>query len=335
MTSEGALLNRIKKAVLSAGGKGGGSVRLGIGDDAAILKPLQGRELIVSSDFLIEGVHFTSSHSPDAIGYKALARGVSDLAAMGARPIGFLLNLAMPSRRTGAWLDSFLAGLRRAAQMFCITLIGGDLAKNEEVVICIVVIGDSAPGRAIRRSGARPGDLLYVSGKLGAARLGLEVILKGFAKRSDAASLLGPHLYPNPRLELGAWLASHRAATAMMDISDGLSIDLERLCEASGVGATVYADRIPAVRILTNWQKRLKLPAGAALDFALNGGDDYELLFTVPKRNTVRLYRAPRSVPFTCIGEITRGRDIVLVDLAGRKSPLKPRGWDHFRSART
>src|SRR5271169_3444082 len=132
MTSEGALLNRIRKAVLSDGDRRSGCVRLGIGDDAAILKPRPGRELIVSSDFLIEGVHFLSADPPNAIGYKALARAVSDLAAMGAEPTGFLLNLAMPSARTRAWLDRFLEGMDQAARKFCIPLVGGDLSNNEK-----------------------------------------------------------------------------------------------------------------------------------------------------------------------------------------------------------
>ena len=269
MTSEGALLNRIRKAVLSDGGGKAACVRLGIGDDAAILKLRRGRELIVSSDFLIEGVHFLPSDPPNAVGYKALARAVSDLAAMGAEPLGFLLNLAMPAARTGAWLDKFLKGIDQAARKFCMHLIGGDLANNEKVAVCVVVIGDVPSGRAVQRSGARPGDLIYVSGKLGAARLGLEISLKRFDKRRDARSLLSSHLCPSPRLELGSWLASHRVATAMMDISDGLSIDLARLCESSRVGAVVYADCIPEARIPEPWRRRLRLSPAAALGFAL------------------------------------------------------------------
>src|SRR5271169_2412548 len=137
MTSEGALLNRIRKAVLSDGDRRSGCVRLGIGDDAAILKPRRGRELVVSSDFLIEGVHFLPSHPANTVGYKALARAVSDLAAMGAEPLGFLLNLAMPSARTGAWLDRFLKGMDQAARKFRIPLIGGDLAKSDKAAVCI------------------------------------------------------------------------------------------------------------------------------------------------------------------------------------------------------
>lgn len=331
MTSEGALLNRIRKAVLSDGGRKAGCVRLGIGDDAAILKPRRGRELILSSDFLIEGVHFLSADPPNAIGYKALARAVSDLAAMGAEPIGFLLNLAMPSALTGAWLDKFLKGMDQAARKFCIPLIGGDLANNEQVAICIVVLGDVPSGRAIQRSGARPGDLIYVSGRLGAARLGLEISRKRFDKRRDARSLLAPHLYPTPRLKLGSWLASHGVATAMMDISDGLSIDLARLCEASRVGAILYADCIPEARIPEPWRQRLRLSPSAGLDFALNGGDDYELVFTVPERRVKELKRAPTGVRLTCIGEVTRKQELLLINSAGQESLLQIHGWDHFR----
>ena len=331
MTSEGALLNRIRQAVLSDGGSKARCVRLGIGDDAAILKPRPGREMIVSSDFLIEGVHFLPADPPNAVGYKALARAVSDLAAMGAEPLSFLLNLAMPSARTGAWLDKFLKGMDQATRKFRIPLIGGDLANNEKVAVCVVVIGDVPSGRAVQRSGARPGDLIYVSGKLGAARLGLEISLKRFDKRRDARSLLASHLCPSPRLELGSWLASHRVATAMMDISDGLSIDLARLCESSRVGAVVYADCIPEARIPEPWRRRLRLSPSAALGFALNGGDDYELVFTVPERGVKQLKRAPGGVRLTCIGEVTRKREILLINSTGQESLLQIHGWDHFR----
>jgi thiamine-monophosphate kinase len=330
MTSESTLLERIERAVLSAGKRGAGSVQLGIGDDAAILRPRSGRELVVSSDFLIDGVHFLPNYPPKAIGYKAVARSVSDLAAMGAEPLGFLLNLALPPERTGAWLDGFLSGVDAAARKLRILLIGGDLASTSLASVCVVVIGDSRRKRMIRRDGARPGDLICASGKLGAARLGLEVIRKRLDKRRDASALVAPHYYPQPRLKLGAWLAEHRLATAMMDISDGLSIDLARLCEASQVGARVEAARVPAVSISKRWRLSLNLAASEARNYALNGGDDYELLFTVPKRQANKLSRAPGGVPITCIGEVTKSRDLVLIDRGGQESILKPKGWDHF-----
>jgi thiamine-monophosphate kinase len=331
MTSERSVLNRIRRAVLSAGSEGTGCVRLGIGDDAAILKPRRGRELVISSDFLIEGVHFLSSYPPKAIGYKALARAVSDLAAMGAEPLGFLLNLTLPPARSGRWLDGFLSGVDAAARKIGILLIGGDLASAQKPVVCVVVLGDGKPGRPIRRAGARPGDRIYVSGKLGAARLGLEIIRQRQDKRRDAPLLVAPHYYPQPRLKLGAWLADHRLATAMMDISDGLSIDLARLCEASQVGAVVNAERLPIVGIPEQWRRRLNLAVSEAQNYALNGGDDYELLFTVPKRQVGKLRHPPGGIPLTCIGEITESQDLVLVDSKRQASLLKPKGWDHFQ----
>jgi len=333
MTSESTLLERIRRAVLSAGEAGTGNVRLGIGDDAAILRPRRGRELVVSSDFLIEGVHFLPRYPPKAVGYKALARSVSDLAAMGAEPLGFLLNLALPPKRIGAWLDGFLKGIDGAARKLRIVLIGGDLTSAQNTAVCIVVIGDGKPDLLIRRCGARPGDLIYVSGKLGAARLGLEVIRKRLDKRRDASQLVAPHYFPQPRLKLGAWLAERQLVTAMMDISDGLSMDLARLCEASQVGAVVNAERLPIVGIPEQWRRRLNLVASEAQYYALNGGDDYELLFTIPKRNAGKLRRAPGGIPLTCIGEITRTRELLLVDSSGRKSILKRGGWDHFGGA--
>ncbi len=317
---------------MATGDRRKAGLRLGIGDDAALLSPRAGSDLVVSSDFFLQDRHFLLRfHPADSVGYKSLARAASDLAAMGAEPAAFLLNLALPADKTGAWLNSFLAGLARASREIGILLIGGDLAKYRTVAISITVMGYVSSGRAARRSGARPGDLIYISGKLGAARLGLELIRKRADRKRGAQRLLQPHLYPSARTELGAWLARRRLVTSMMDISDGLSIDLNRLCQASRVGAIVEAARIPRVRIPGPWAKLLRLRASAPVDFALNGGDDYELLFTVPPRRARELRRAPGGVPLTCIGKITRARHLDVVDSLGRKSPLAPGGWDHFR----
>ncbi|MGA8266931.1 MAG: thiamine-phosphate kinase [Candidatus Acidiferrales bacterium] len=306
-------------------------LRLGIGDDAALLAPRRGFDVVLSSDFFIEGAHFiVGVHPPESVGYKSLIRAVSDLSAMGAEPGYFLLNLALPSEKTGAWLDGFVRGLGSAAHEASILLIGGDLAKSAKVSIAITVIGYVKAGQATLRSGARPGDLIYVSGRLGAARLGLEIIRKRRRDVAGARRLLAPHLYPPLRIELGAWIASAGIASAMMDISDGLSIDLARMCEASGVGAAIEAERIPRAAISSAWMKRLRLPPSAPLEFALHGGDDYELLMTIPPHRAHKLRRVPGGIPLTCIGEITRERRIILVDDAGRTKPLQPKGWDHF-----
>jgi thiamine-monophosphate kinase len=331
--SESSLLARIIAAVPSATRGGAGAVTLGIGDDAAMLKSLPGKEIVVSSDFFLEGRHFVHGvHPPEAVGYKSLARAVSDLAAMGAQPVGYLLNLALPIKQTGSWLDGFLRGLRNASRKSRIVLIGGDLAGGDRVAICITVLGYVAKGRALQRDGAAPGDLIYVSGNLGAARLGLEFVRQGKTRGAESIKRMRAHLYPNPRLELGQWLARRRLATAAMDISDGLAIDLSRICDASGVGAVVEAARVPRAPIPKLWLSWMQLEPTAALDYALHGGDDYELLFTVPRRRADELAREPRvgGVRLTRIGEITREPGLILVGLDGRHSALSPEGWDHF-----
>lgn len=303
-------------------------VRLGIGDDAAILRQSAKLEWVVSCDSSLEGVHFRDgSHPPESIGYKSLARAVSDLAAMGSRPRYFLLALALPAAKTGRWLDRFATGMAKAARELNIRLIGGDTSKSQNVMISITVLGEVAPGQAITRSGARPGDLIYVSGQLGRAQLGLELILRGLARRGSLQRYLQPHLYPKIPLALGQSLATRRIATAMMDISDGLSTDLARLCAASGVGARIWASKVPKVQI----------PAALArqkfdgLDLALHGGEDYGLLFIVPPNSAKLLRRFSPRIPITCIGEITRQTQVLLVRDKGTEALLLAQGWDPFR----
>jgi thiamine-monophosphate kinase len=309
-------------------------LRLGIGDDAAILTPLRGKECVVSCDFFLEGIHFLEhSHPPQSVGYKSLARAASDLAAMGAEPRYFLLSLALPANKTHTWLDQFLAGMRRAARALGLHLVGGDTSRNRTVAISITVIGNVTAGGAVYRSGARPGDLLYVSGTLGAAQLGLELILRKLDRGPGRRELLVPHLYPSVRVRLGSWLARNRIASAMMDISDGLSTDLARMCAQSRVGARVFADQVPSVKIPASIQRLTGMQRVRAEDLALHGGEDYELLFAVPPRRAARLRRAPGTRRITQIGEITRGRRVLLIDAAGVAKPLEPKGWDPFRAA--
>jgi thiamine-monophosphate kinase len=351
MASERHLIERVARKIPS---RTGGGLRIGIGDDAAVMRPRHRAELIVTTDAFLENVHFLLRvHPPEAVGYKALARATSDLAAMGARPLYFLLNLALPSSCTGKWFDHFLEGMSRAARRFGLVLAGGDTTKCPLAAINITVIGEASPGRAVLRSGARPGDLLCVSGALGEAELGLQLIQRGWDKLSAGSKfwrasskartrqsphpkkkwkkLLQKHFYPEPRLALGEWLAKIGRATAMIDTSDGLSTDLAHICEASGVGARVWAGRIPKVAVPSDVQKLGLDP----LRLALDGGEDYELLFTVPKRLARRLPNTVHGVPITIIGEITREKRILLVDEAGRAKPLPARGWDPFRKQST
>jgi thiamine-monophosphate kinase len=286
----------------------------------------------LTCDAFLEGVHFLArTHPPDSVGYKSLARATSDIAAMGATPRFFLLTLALPHKRTGRWLGEFLRGMGRAARSLGMRLIGGDTTKSAEVAISITVVGEVGAGEAVTRSGARPGDLIYISGILGRAQLGLELVLAGTGRQRGLAAIARPHLYPRIRVELGRWLARHRIASGMIDVSDGLSSDLARLAEASGVGARVGADLIPVAPVP---EAVSRLLGGRRLDpllMALHGGDDYELLFTVPRRKAKRLRAAPGFAGLTCIGEITRGRRLQMVDQDGRTRTLKPRGWDPFQ----
>lgn len=302
---------------------------VGIGDDAAVLRPSGRVDWVLTCDAFLENVHFLATvHPAEAVGYKALARATSDLAAMGATPRYFLLSLTLPARRTKAWLDGFLRGMARAARRFGLTLAGGDTSRHPAIAISITVVGEVSKGRAATRSGAQPGDVIYVSGRLGAAQLGLELILRGLHRERRWQPLLRRHLYPELRLGLGQWLAERRFASAMIDTSDGLSTDLEHLCRASQVGARLWTDRFPTVRVP---------PALLARGFdpeqlALHGGEDYELLFAVPRRFSKLIPKLHRGTPISAIGEIIRDRKMVLVGAEGRSVEFAARGWDHFRS---
>ena len=324
MTSEDKLIGRVRRRFTQTRHR----PRVGIGDDAAVLAASGGTEWVVTTDAFLENVHFLRrAHQAKSIGYKALARATSDIAAMGARARYFFLTLGLPTECSGLWLDQCLAGMSRGARKFGLTLAGGDTTSYPFVIISLTVVGEVDRGRAILRSGARPGDFLCVSGTLGEAELGLRLILANSNKPREPNSLLKKHFYPEPRLNLGEWLNSRQIATSMIDTSDGLSTDLGHLCKASGVGAIVWASKIPAVRIPPKLQKQGLNP----LQLALNGGEDYELLFTVPRRLISRLPRRLGNLPITLIGEITRTKTILIEDKE-RIKPLKPGGWDPFRT---
>lgn len=276
----------------------------GIGDDCAIFRPPGAFEdWLITTDMVIEDRHFRrDSHPAAALGHKTLARGLSDIAAMGGVPRFSLLSMAVAPWTDARWLRGFFRGFHALSRQAGAPLVGGDLARTEKLACDIVVCGTAPCGQALRRDGARPGDGIYVSGRLGGSALGLRTG-RGEARRV--------HLRPQPRLRLGRRLR-RLGATAAMDLSDGLSLDLQRLCLASGVAAEL--DREPPV-----------FP-GATVEDALHGGEDYELLFTLPPDS-----RPPRSfegLPLTRIGTICPGRPGRIV-LCGRL--LKPGGWDHFR----
>jgi thiamine-monophosphate kinase len=327
-TTEEKLIERIRRRIPSVEG---GALRLGIGDDAAVLRPPPGADWVVTCDPFLEDVHFLAeAHPPEVVGYKALARATSDIAAMGARPEIFFLGLMIPVHSTGRWLDDMLSGMGRAARRFGLRLAGGDTSqgsrKNPKIALNIMVMGTVPRGRVLMRSAARPGDTIFVGGRLGGAQLGLELILRGMHRQAKWKALLEPQFYPEPALKLGQWLLQ-RGVAAGMDISDGLSSDLHRLCKASGVGARIYADQIPCVSVPRELAS-LKLDA---LTLALHGGEDYGLLFTVPKRLVARIPRRFGGTSLTRIGEIVRGRGVTMLAENGKGSALEARGWDHFR----
>ena len=324
---EARLIGRIAEAALRRSPSERGGVRLGIGDDAALLSPKTGFETILTCDWFLEGTHFLAAkHPPDSVGWKCLARAVSDVAAMGGTPRYFLLSIALPISRTGGWLSQFLRGLHRASQAFGCELAGGDTTRRSEILINVTVVGEVPNRHAILRSGACPDDLIYVSGRLGEAEFGLRRVREQRSRLNLSDWRLQKHLYPEPRLALGRWLAQKGLATAMMDLSDGLSTDLPRLCAASGVGARIEASKIPVV------QASERQPQGKyePVKLALNGGDDYELLFAVAHRKANLIPATFQKVPLTAIGTITREKTLFLLQKNGRKQRLLPGGWDPF-----
>jgi thiamine-monophosphate kinase len=324
--TEDDLLARIRRA-LGPPPRSSSGLALAVGDDAAILRPRPGYETVLTCDWFLEGAHFLlDRHPADSIGWKCLARAMSDLAAMGARPRCFLLSLAVPAARAGNWLDRFLSGLGSAARRLGCPAAGGDTTRSDLVAINMTVVGECRRGRAVKRSGARAGDAIFVSGRLGEAELGLRLAraAKGRVDARDAR--LRKHLYPEPRIALGAWLASKRLATAMMDLSDGLSSDLPRLCQASGVGARIAARRIPRPRL-----SGLAAQKYDGLSLALDGGDDYELLFTVSRQKISQIPRRIGRTSLTAIGQVVADKGVV-IDAGGQQAiSLANRGWDPFR----
>jgi thiamine-monophosphate kinase len=331
-------------------------LRLGLGDDAAVINTGGRRrstgsptdDLVLSCDQFLEGVHFLPSlHQPDAIGYKALARATSDLAAMGARPRFFLVTLALQPSRTGEWLEQFAGGIRRAAREFGMTLIGGDTSASPKIAISITVGGVTRLDHALTRSGARAGDSVFVSGTLGGAQLGLACLTARpkLTRNQIPKESLERHLRPRIRLALGQWLAGSgevrtKIASAAIDISDGLSTDLHHICHSSRVDARIFAPQIPTVNIPPAIRRLPRMRRINPFELALHGGEDYELLFTVPRRLAARIPSHYKGVKLSRIGEIVarprqkKSARVELVDSAGRAIPLKPQGWDSFRRDR-
>ncbi|MGZ3182665.1 MAG: thiamine-phosphate kinase [Telluria sp.] len=301
-----------------------GQAVLGIGDDCALLAPRPGFELAVSTDMLVEGRHFFAGAEPRLLGHKCLAVNLSDLAAMGARPVAFTLALALPAADP-AWLDAFSSGLFALADAHGIELIGGDTTKGP-LTVSITVLGEVEPGRALRRSAARAGDDVWISGSLGDARLALAGYLGEVALPAPELDAAGARMHaPEPRVALGRALA-RAGAHAALDISDGLVGDIGHILQASGVGATLDVDALPAGPVLARQPRELRRRFTAA------GGDDYELCFTAAPalREAIDAAARASATPVTRVGKIDTEPGLRWTDGAGQLLDLGLRGWDHF-----
>ncbi len=302
---EGALIRKIREKF----GSKADELPVGIGDDAAVIDIPSGHSLVFCSDLVAENAHFIRNlHPANSVGYKAVAANVSDVAAMGGIAMHFLISLSAPGDLDWTWVEDFFRGIENACRQFDVSLAGGDTSSSDRIFVDVSMIGRVPTGRAMRRSGAKVGDGIYVSGNLGGAALGLEHLKAG--KLNDPA--VKRHLYPEPRYRLGSALRDH--VHAIIDISDGLSTDLAHILEESRVSGRIYKNRIPV------WP-------GAADRHALHGGEEYELIAISPD-----LPATLEAVPLTRIGEIIPSdleHQLYLID-GRQESVLQPHGWQHF-----
>ena len=317
MRPERELIASIRRLAQSSRNR---AVVRGIGDDCAIMRLGSGSDLLITTDLCIEDVHFRRKwHPARCVGHRCLARGLSDIAAMGGEPLACFLSFGLPVKLPQQWADDFLRGLEALARKFGVQLAGGDISSAPAITADIVVAGRVPAAKALLRSGARPGDRIFVSGQLGGSAATLHRL---FAGKRIVPSRTDRHFFPQPLLELGRWLRERGIATAMIDLSDGLSVDLAHICQESHVGATIDAAKIPVAK-------------GATLEHALHGGEDYELLFTVPPKKQL----PPRFAggKLTEIGLIKKaGYYPSAIQILGenrRLQPLEPLGWQHFSKA--
>jgi thiamine-monophosphate kinase len=312
---EKKLIQRIRRLA-----HGGTSLATGIGDDCAVLRVPAGHELLVTTDFSIENVHFRRDwHPPELVGWRCLTRGLSDIAAMGGEPLAAFLSLAVAGDVPQKWVNRFLKGLLELAEESNVPLAGGDTAQSASGIQAdIVVVGSVPRGKAVLRSGAKPGQHIYVTGELGGAAAVLARLAKSKPTGEGLSPDLSRHSRPHARIAVGRSLRRRGLASAMIDLSDGISTDLEHICEESHVGAEIEAEAIPRARIGKQ---------SVALEFAMHGGDDYELLFT----SAAAVPSEVAGVRVTWIGRTLLSTGIRLIGVDGKARPLKAGGWEHFR----
>jgi len=320
--SERKLIERIAR--ISSTARSSKLIARGIGDDCAVLGVPEGQQVLITTDFSLEGVHFRREwHPADAVGHRCLVRGLSDIAAMGGEPLAAFLSLALPAELPQRWADQFMKGMLALAERFGVTLAGGDTAQSPAGVLAdITVMGSVPAGQAILRSGAQPGDGIFLTGELGAPVALLEQMLAN-PERKFRASAFPAHFYPEPQLVVGRHLRTKKVATAMIDISDGLSTDLRHICESSGVGATIIERALPIASLGRHEVERRH---------ALHGGDEYQLLFTAPAGR--RVPKQIAGVLITRIGYINEGNEILIEHENGYTTELEAGGWEHFSTGR-
>ncbi|MGO9087004.1 MAG: thiamine-phosphate kinase [Terriglobales bacterium] len=331
---EKALIAQIRRMARTARQRQPGRARptravlAGIGDDCAVLRLPPGHDSLVTTDFTLEGIHFRRDwHPAESGGHRCLARGLSDIAAMGGEPVAAFLSLALPRDLPQAWVRRFIRGLLSLAEKHGVELAGGDTAESPNGTLAdIVVVGLAPKGKALLRSGARAGDRIFVSGELGGAAAAVLEMRSRLTRKKNSRKLKPKDypraFYPEPRVELGRILREKDLASAMIDLSDGLSTDLAHICEESGVGAEIESELIPCARVG-------KPAREVDLALALHGGEDYELLFTA--RPGKRIPAQIAGVALTEIGRITRKRKVLLMNPKGVGYELESHGWEHFR----
>jgi thiamine-monophosphate kinase len=324
--TERKLIQQIRRLAL-----GGPSVVTGIGDDCAVLRVPPGHDLLITTDFTIENVHFRRDwHPPELVGRRCLTRGLSDIAAMGGEPRAAFLSLAVAGYVPQKWVDRFLKGLLDLAKEFKVPLAGGDTAQSPAGIQAdIVVVGSVPRGKAVLRSGAKPGEQIYVTGELGGSAAALARLAESKPVGAEyvrrVSSHFSSHSRPQARVAVGLSLRRRGLASAMIDLSDGLSTDLEHICQESHVGAEIEAEAIPRAGIETGKKELGK--KRVALELALHGGDDYELLFT----SAAAIPSQVAGVRVTRIGRTTQSAGMKLVDADGMQQPLQAAGWEHFK----
>lgn len=305
----------------------------GIGDDAAVFQANPGKLLLLTTDLLVEGVHFRRDIPPEALGFKSLMASLSDIGAMGGQPLDAYLSLAIPPDLTVEYLDEFYRGLYAAAAEHDVNVLGGDTTSSRQgFFVNVALTGEVSPEQVIYRHGAQPGDVIFVNGTLGDSAGGLEILLNGWPVDTPAAAALWErHCRPRAGVREGQWLAASGAVTAMIDTSDGLSSDLDHLCEESQVGARIEAAAVPLSQELRQFCAQHRRPP---LPLALHGGEDYHLLLTATADRVEELvqgYQRTFGQPLYRLGEIRAEPGMELVQ-ADRIEPLLPGGYEHFRN---